>query len=380
MLSNTILSGTMASGKRTSSSTTTPSPTVTSTITSNSGTKKKLTKSFSSDNNSSSGSNKRCKSKEMTINAKEKKKRHSFSFGFFSDRSSSKQNNNNNNNKDTDNNGNSNNNNSNRSPQHERKKSTTTTGGGATGSSPKNIQRRNSNGNNQNNNTNNSTRSPQLTNKTYRTTNSSFEKAALFGQKEPSFSTDDEDEEDETSRSTTTKSHSQSHMVPPSQMSLPVPTILINGEAWDGKTDISDEEEDDEDGDPDTRRSKKGTSTLDHNLFITSNGLIQRGGSMECMAGGKGLRQGFVDTESTFFIETEEPFDTCSLCVEIKGPKQKPIKITTHLLDENLCSFSYWARRVGYYMIGVKWKGEHVVGSPFDVTILAISKSNHKKQ
>ena len=369
----------MASGKRTTSSTTSPATTTTSSTTSttmsSSGTKKKLTKSFSSDNNNTNSSNKRCKSKDTATNAKEKKKRHSFSFGFFSDRSSSKQNNN----KETENG-----NNSDQSPQPEKKKSIPTAGGGTSpGSSPKTTRRKNSNGSIQSTSsgvTGNTARSPKLTNKTYRTTNSSFEKAALFGQKEPSFSTDEEDEEE--SRPIT-KSHSQSHMVPPTpavKLHLPVPTILINGEAWDGKTEISDEEEDDEDGDQSTRRSKKGNSTLDHNLFITSNGLIQRGGSMECMAGGKGLRQGFVDTESTFFIETEEPFDTCSLRVEIKGPKQKPIKITTHLLDENLCSFSYWARRVGYYMIGVKWKGEHVVGSPFDVTILAISKSNQKKQ
>lgn len=359
----------MASGKQIISSTIIPA-TITSSSpttfkTTNSNTKKKLTKSFSSDNNNTINysnrgisSNKQCKSKDMSTNAEEKKKRHSFSFGFFSDRSSSKQNNNHSNSK----------NNSIRSHSTTTREKVSTN---TSRSSPKHIQRRDSNSSIQNkiSDDGGSTSSPKLTNKIYRITNPAFEKATLYGQRKPSFTTDDEhDEEDTTSRPITNK-NSQSHMVPPlAPLNHPVPTILINGEAWNGKTEISDKEEE-EDDDPDTRRS-----IIDHNLFITSSSLIKQGGIMECMVGGKGLHQGYVDTESTFFIKTEEPYDTCSLHVEIKGPKQKPIKITTRLLDENLCTFSYWARRVGYYMIGVKWKGDHVMGSPFDVTILSISK------
>lgn len=364
MLNNSILSGAMATGKRRDPGQSSANPSVSSTT----GSKKKLSKS-SSMSSCSDSSSKRSKNKDTAAqNQKEKKKRHSFSFGFFSDRSSSKQTDNNTANESgfERNQSSDNKTTTTAQPQHERKKNHHHQQH-SSGSSPKNIQRGNSIGSSNNNNNNRT--SPKLTNKTYRSTNSSFEKAALFGQREESLSfSDDED-------INFPHQHQQYALPPPlayyqHPLNLPIPAILINGETWDGKTEISDDE-DERDG---------ATSTLDHNLFITSNGLIQRGGSMECMAGGKGLRQGFVDTESTFFIETEEPFDTCSLRVEIKGPKQKPIKITTHLLDENLCSFSYWARRVGYYLIGVKWKGEHVVGSPFDVTILAINKSTATKK
>ena len=315
--------------------------------------KKKLAKALSS----SSENDSKSKNKDKTVN-REKKKRRSLSFGLFSYKSSKQTNAEEDKqeketaNKSTRKSSNEHHQSSKKSKHHsERTKSysSPTTPSGSRKTS---------------NTSNGTSRSPKLANKSYRSCNSSFEKAALFGQPDtPPIHNGINDEPDFRPFPIRHQESTQSNV-----SNLSIPTILINGEAWNGVTDISGDEAD-------------GESTESNPLASVGSNGIALTGTTECMAGGMGLREGFVDSENTFFIETEERFDNCLLKVEIRGPKQNPIKITTHLLDDNLCSFSYWPRRVGYYMISVKWKGEDIIGSPFDVGIM-LRKTNtilHKR-
>eukprot|EP00111_Clytia_hemisphaerica_P023905 TCONS_00070419-protein len=310
--------------------------------------KKKLAKALSS-----SESESKSKNKDKTVNKEKKKKRRSLSFGLFSYKFS-KQSNVESDQQETSYKSTRKSSNEHQHSKAKHYKQHTTSYSNPTTPSDSRKTITSSNG---------ASRSPKLTNKAYRNFNSSFEKAALFGQPDtPPIQ--NETDYDPGYRPFPMR-HQESTQSNISNRSIP--TILINGEAWNGVTDISGDEGD-------------GSDESNPLASVGSNGIALTG-TTECMAGGMGLREGFVDSENTFFIETEEPFDNCLLKVEIRGPKQNPIKITTHLLDDNLCSFSYWPRRIGYYMISVKWKGENIIGSPFDVGIM-LRKTNgilHKR-
>jgi len=249
---------------------------------------------------------------------KERKKRHSFSFGFFSDKTSPEDS----------------------SDRKQLKQHFNRTSDDKRSSSPTHIGHHSTN-----------THLPELTKETYQyCVNSSFERAAMFGQLDEPPATNGNLFQKR--RNSPSSSRVESTVIP---------RILINGKEWDGQT-----------------RDRVYTEMLydeDEEDIITRGTQVE-----ECMAGGMGLSEGFVNAENTFFIETDTPFDNCKLKVDIKGPKQNPIKINSFLLDVNLCSYSYWPRRVGYYLISVQWKGKHITGSPFDVSITlnkpALSKNS----
>ncbi|XP_057314180.1 uncharacterized protein LOC130655440 [Hydractinia symbiolongicarpus] len=117
----------------------------------------------------------------------------------------------------------------------------------------------------------------------------------------------------------------------------PIPVILINGMLFD-----------------DNEQKDK--------IDTTSNYLA-------CSVGGEGLQYGKIDIENEFYIETESKFDKNKLHVSIKGPKQRPIKIETSMLNRNVCKFLYWPKRVGWYTIYIQWERKHVIGSPFEVVV-----------
>ena len=123
-----------------------------------------------------------------------------------------------------------------------------------------------------------------------------------------------------------------------------IPIILINGVEM---SDSDDEE------DTDKRSIDDLFDTLDSN----------------CTVYGEGIFGGYEHEPTVFFAQTKKDFDKSKFQVSIKGPKQRPIRTESVLIENNQCQFTYWPRRSGYYTLYVTWGGKHVVGSPFTVTI-----------
>lgn len=151
------------------------------------------------------------------------------------------------------------------------------------------------------------------------------------------------------------------------------PLILINGKVWDGylDDDIYQFEQ------LFFRKIVEASERENYieRLIAETEQLLEQSLHGKCMAGGKGLREGYVGIECVFYVETlctaeDYTQQRGKVEVEIIGPNQRPIRIKSFALDRNLYQISYVPCSSGYHMISVTWDGRHVIGSPFCAKIL----------
>lgn len=138
----------------------------------------------------------------------------------------------------------------------------------------------------------------------------------------------------------------------PKEPSKPeIPIILLNG------IELSDSSFEDDDDDDDEDLGKNKIEDFFDRL------------DTKCSVSGEGIFGGHENEPNTFYAETKKDFDKSKFHVSIKGPKQKPIRTESVLVDDKTCQFTYWPRRTGYYTLYIMWGEKHVVGSPFRIII-----------
>lgn len=151
------------------------------------------------------------------------------------------------------------------------------------------------------------------------------------------------------------------------------PLITINGKIWSGYQ---------EDGDKNRMAEPTSSALIHHqqslatenyiNLLIAeTEQMLQEDLHGRCMVGGKGLREGQVDNECVFYVETFNTLENggSKVDVEITGTNHQAITCKSFALDENLYEITYNPCSSGYHVINIKWEGQHIIGSPFYANI-----------
>lgn len=96
-----------------------------------------------------------------------------------------------------------------------------------------------------------------------------------------------------------------------------------------------------------------------------------------CSVSGDGLRTATSRKPAKFLVRTETP-DLFGLEVDIariitdstSDISTDNIPLEFECIEENLHSVTYQPTQEGEYQMSIKWKGNHVTGSPFSVQVI----------
>lgn len=99
----------------------------------------------------------------------------------------------------------------------------------------------------------------------------------------------------------------------------------------------------------------------------------------DCYVSGDGLKTAALNQPARFFLHTSSPdllyldLDICRIVTNRSletTPANTPVEF--ECLEENFHSVTYHPQKPGEYQISVRWKGNHVMGSPFSVKVMDV--------